>query len=36
MANVKPNSSGTIDPSNIPIIVVICQIIHKVKPDPIR
>ena len=30
----NPNSSGTIDPSRIPIMVVICQIVQRVKPAP--
>ena len=31
---VNPNSFGTIEPSRIPIIVVICQIVQRVKPAP--
>ena len=36
MVNVNPNSLGTIDPKIIPMIVVNCQKIQSVKPDPAR
>ena len=36
IVNVKPSSSGTIEPKSIPIIVVNCQINHNVNPDPTR
>ena len=36
IANFNPNSSGTIEPSRIPTIVDICQLNHKVIPEPIK
>ena len=34
IANFNPNSSGTIDPKNIPPKVEICQIVQQVTPPP--
>ena len=34
MVKVNPSSSGTIEPNKIPIIVVNCQTIHNVIPEP--
>ena len=34
IANAKPSSSGTMDPKKIPTNDDICQVTHRVKPEP--